>query len=141
MYSGLTTVMWALVDHGPGQGGFGCVPGSHKADEELPEWVPPEWVREVPVAAGSVLLFTEALTHIPEQFTVNPKIARQLASRREEMEARRSIDWGFAEALAFGSLLLEGTPVRLSGQDSRRATSNATQTPKRAAGRRRTVTS
>jgi len=69
MYSGLTTVTWALVDHGPGQGGFGCVPGSHKADEELPEWVPPEWVREVPVAAGSILLFTEALTHTTLRWT------------------------------------------------------------------------
>jgi 2-oxoglutarate dehydrogenase E1 component len=65
---------------------------------------------------------TEVLTQVPEPFTVNPKIARQLAARREDMESRRSFDWAFAEALAFGSLLLEGTPVRLSGQDSRRGT-------------------
>jgi len=69
MYSGLTTVTWALVDHGPGQGGFGCIPGSHKAEEWLPESVPPEWVREVPMTAGSVLTFTEALTHTTVRWT------------------------------------------------------------------------
>ncbi|MBV8979619.1 MAG: phytanoyl-CoA dioxygenase family protein [Acidimicrobiia bacterium] len=63
MYSGLTTVTWTLVDSAPGQGGFGCIPGSHKADEHLPPEIPAEWVREVPLPAGSVLVFTEALTH------------------------------------------------------------------------------
>jgi hypothetical protein len=63
MYSGLTTAMWALVDSKPGHGGFGCIPGSHKANEWLPEDVPDDWVREVPLSAGSVLIFTEALTH------------------------------------------------------------------------------
>ncbi len=63
MYSGLTTVTWSLVDSDSGDGGFGCIPGSHKANEWLPERVPVEWVREVPLAAGSVLIFTEALTH------------------------------------------------------------------------------
>ncbi len=65
---------------------------------------------------------TEGMTRVPEHFAVNPKIARHLEARREEMKDRRPIDWAFAESLAFGSLLLEGTPVRLSGQDSRRGT-------------------
>jgi 2-oxoglutarate dehydrogenase E1 component len=65
---------------------------------------------------------TQALVTVPEHFTLNPKIARLLETRRSEMNHRRPIDWAFAEALAFGSLLLEGTPVRLSGQDSRRGT-------------------
>jgi 2-oxoglutarate dehydrogenase E1 component len=65
---------------------------------------------------------TDALTTVPDHFTLNPKIARLLDVRRTEMTERRPIDWSFAEALAFGSLLLEGTPVRLSGQDSRRGT-------------------
>ena len=64
----------------------------------------------------------ESLPRMGEGFVVNPKIARQLQERRKEMEERRPIGWAFAEALAFGSLLLEGTPVRLSGQDSRRGT-------------------
>jgi len=69
MYNGLTTVTWSLVDSGPGQGGFGCIPGSHKAAEPLPPEIPSSWVREVPLRAGSVLLFTEALTHCTVPWT------------------------------------------------------------------------
>jgi 2-oxoglutarate dehydrogenase E1 component len=65
---------------------------------------------------------TDCLTTVPDHFTLNPKIARLLEVRRTEMIERKPIDWAFAEALALGSLLLEGTPVRLSGQDSRRGT-------------------
>jgi 2-oxoglutarate dehydrogenase E1 component len=64
----------------------------------------------------------EALTRVPQHFSVHPKIAKQLEARWQEMNERRPVDWAFAEALAFGSLLLEGTPIRLSGQDSRRGT-------------------
>jgi 2-oxoglutarate dehydrogenase E1 component len=63
-----------------------------------------------------------ALTRTPDHFSVHPKIAKQLEARLQQMMERRPVDWAFAEALAFGSLLLEGTPVRLSGQDSRRGT-------------------
>ena len=62
MYSGLTTVTWALVDHEPGQGGFGCIPGSHKAEEWLPEWVPPEWVREPPTSVAACCSSTPPAT-------------------------------------------------------------------------------
>ncbi|WP_129337513.1 multifunctional oxoglutarate decarboxylase/oxoglutarate dehydrogenase thiamine pyrophosphate-binding subunit/dihydrolipoyllysine-residue succinyltransferase subunit [Cellulomonas endophytica] len=62
-----------------------------------------------------------AHTRPPEGFTVHPKLA-QLLSKREQMSREGGIDWGFGELLAFGSLLLEGTPVRLAGQDSRRGT-------------------
>lgn len=57
----------------------------------------------------------------PQGFTVHPKLA-QLLTRREQMSREGNIDWGYGELLAFGSLLLEGTPVRLAGQDSRRGT-------------------
>nr|WP_029291306.1 multifunctional oxoglutarate decarboxylase/oxoglutarate dehydrogenase thiamine pyrophosphate-binding subunit/dihydrolipoyllysine-residue succinyltransferase subunit [Cellulomonas sp. HZM] len=57
----------------------------------------------------------------PEGFTVHPKLA-QLLSKREQMSREGGIDWGYGELLAFGSLLAEGTPVRLAGQDSRRGT-------------------
>jgi 2-oxoglutarate dehydrogenase E1 component len=67
-------------------------------------------------------LIGEGLTRLPEHFTVHPKIARQLEARRKEIDERRPVDWPLAEALAFGTLLLEGVPVRLSGQDSRRGT-------------------
>jgi 2-oxoglutarate dehydrogenase E1 component len=64
----------------------------------------------------------EALTKEPENFQLNPKIKRWLHARREMTEGTAAIDWSTAEALAFGSLLEGGLPVRLSGQDSRRGT-------------------
>src|SRR5699024_11079109 len=57
----------------------------------------------------------------PEGFTVHPKVWPQL-KRRAASLAEGPIDWGSAEILAFGSLLLQGRPVRLSGQDTRRGT-------------------
>jgi 2-oxoglutarate dehydrogenase E1 component len=77
---------------------------------------------ETGVPYERLLEITERVTSLPEGFSVHPKIARQLEARRTEMRARRPIDWGFAETLAFGTLLLEGVAVRLSGQDSRRGT-------------------
>jgi 2-oxoglutarate dehydrogenase E1 component len=64
----------------------------------------------------------EGLTRVPDHLAVHPKIAKLLEARRKEFEEDRPVDWAFAEGLSFGSLLLEGTPVRLSGQDSRRGT-------------------
>ena len=61
------------------------------------------------------------LTTFPEGFEPHPKLAKQVEKRRDLLE-RDAIDWAGAEALAFGSLLLEGFTVRLSGQDSRRGT-------------------
>jgi 2-oxoglutarate dehydrogenase E1 component len=63
----------------------------------------------------------EALTRVPEGFSVHPKIERWLEDRRTRLEQNR-VDWAFAEALAFGSLLLEGITIRLTGQDTRRGT-------------------
>jgi 2-oxoglutarate dehydrogenase E1 component len=57
----------------------------------------------------------------PEGFTVHPKLV-PLLERRRQMSTGGDIDWGYGEVLAFGSLLVEGTPVRLAGQDSRRGT-------------------
>ncbi len=65
----------------------------------------------------------DGLTRVPGDFNVLPKVKRITIDRqREAYAAGGPYDWGFAEALAFGSLLLEGIPVRLSGQDSRRGT-------------------
>ncbi len=63
-----------------------------------------------------------AIARVPEGFNVNPKIAKQLEAKREMMATGEGIDWATGEALAFGSLVAEGTPVRLSGQDSGRGT-------------------
>lgn len=62
------------------------------------------------------------LTSVPENFKLNPKIKRQLEAKRKSLLEGEGIDWAFAEQLAFGTLMLEGTPVRLSGQDSERGT-------------------
>ena len=63
MFNGLVAVQWALVAHLPGDGGFGCIPGSHKAAFRLPPDPDPSLVVEVPLAAGDVVFFTEALAH------------------------------------------------------------------------------
>jgi 2-oxoglutarate dehydrogenase E1 component len=62
------------------------------------------------------------LTQYPDKFNVNRKIVRQLQAKRKMIETGEGIDWATAEALAFGTLLREGTPVRMSGQDSNRGT-------------------
>ncbi|MCS4484075.1 multifunctional oxoglutarate decarboxylase/oxoglutarate dehydrogenase thiamine pyrophosphate-binding subunit/dihydrolipoyllysine-residue succinyltransferase subunit [Gleimia sp. 6138-11-ORH1] len=63
----------------------------------------------------------DAHVNIPAGFTPHPKMV-QLFEKRQQMTRQGNIDWGFGELLAFGSLLMEGTPVRMSGQDARRAT-------------------
>jgi 2-oxoglutarate dehydrogenase E1 component len=65
---------------------------------------------------------TKALTTVPEGFALNRKVGRRLPAHLETVESRGSVDWALGELLAFGSLLVEGTPVRLSGQDSMRGT-------------------
>lgn len=64
----------------------------------------------------------KAITELPETFSLHPKLRKFIESRKEFLDKDMDIDWAFAEALAFGSLLQEGIPVRLSGQDSSRGT-------------------
>ena len=64
----------------------------------------------------------KCLTQFPAEFNANRKIIRQLKTKLKALETDSGIDWGMGEALAFGSLLMDGTPVRLSGQDSERGT-------------------
>jgi len=64
-----------------------------------------------------------ALTTIPEDFQIHPTLAKRFIPRRvEALENGKTFDWALGEALAFGTLLLDGYPVRLSGQDCRRGT-------------------
>jgi 2-oxoglutarate dehydrogenase E1 component len=78
----------------------------------------------VPTGVPSEILneIADKLATVPADFQPNDKIKPLLEARRIDVQQRRPINWGLAEALAFGSLLLEGTPIRLSGQDSRRGT-------------------
>ena len=62
------------------------------------------------------------ITEIPTDFNANSKIARQLKAKGDMISSAKNIDWGMAEALAFASLLDEGFPIRVSGQDSGRGT-------------------
>lgn len=63
-----------------------------------------------------------ALVVEPDDFEMNPKIKRLINDRKEMLYTTKAVDWAVGEALAFGSLLNEGVPVRLSGQDCRRGT-------------------
>ncbi|MGQ0541411.1 MAG: multifunctional oxoglutarate decarboxylase/oxoglutarate dehydrogenase thiamine pyrophosphate-binding subunit/dihydrolipoyllysine-residue succinyltransferase subunit [Blastocatellia bacterium] len=65
---------------------------------------------------------SEKISIVPEGFNVNPKMVGQLARRAKMGTGEVPMDWGFAEAMAVGSLVLEGYPIRLSGQDSGRGT-------------------
>jgi 2-oxoglutarate dehydrogenase E1 component len=62
------------------------------------------------------------LTEVPAEFEAHRTIQRFLDNRRQAIESGTGIDWATAEALAFGSILLDGNPIRLSGQDSERGT-------------------
>src|SRR5436190_3525097 len=80
-----------------------------------------------PVSTGidqkTLKTIVDALTHVPDDFNVQPKIKRiVLEHRRKVFENGGPFEWHYAELLAFGSLLLEGIPIRLSGQDSARGT-------------------
>jgi 2-oxoglutarate dehydrogenase E1 component len=79
-------------------------------------------VLETGVDAETVKRIAHDIALVPEGFSVNPKMVSQLARRAKMGEGQLGMDWAFAEAIAFGSLVLEGTQVRLSGQDSGRGT-------------------
>jgi 2-oxoglutarate dehydrogenase E1 component len=81
------------------------------------------------VAVAYLRALGEQLTRVPDGFTVNPKLVKQLDRRRaalaedaETADEPARIDWAHAEALAFAALLTEGTPIRLTGQDTERGT-------------------
>jgi len=77
---------------------------------------------ETAVPADVLAELNEELLAVPEGFTVNSKLKKQLDRRRETLAAGEGIEWAHAEALALGSLLSEGVPVRLTGQDVERGT-------------------
>ncbi len=74
--------------------------------------------------AAELQTITDRLTTYPQDFHIHPKVQKLLEQRHEMGYGHRALDYGMAEALAFGSLALQGTPIRLSGQDSRRGTFN-----------------
>jgi 2-oxoglutarate dehydrogenase E1 component len=99
---------------------------------ELPSyWEPyergcykPEYEVNTGVDSARLGEVAAALTRYPEGFAIHPKVKRLLDQRFEMGRGLRLVDYGMAEALAFGTLLLEGVPIRLTGQDTRRGTFN-----------------
>lgn len=77
---------------------------------------------ETGVALGKLSYVVQKLSSIPDSFNLNPKLKRLFQQRHEMGEGKRPIDWATAELAAFGSLLVEGHRVRLSGQDCGRGT-------------------
>ena len=76
------------------------------------------------VPAAELTATGEALASYPNGFHIHPKVKKLLEQRLEMARGKRPLDFGMAEALAFGTLLKQGTPVRLSGQDTKRGTFN-----------------
>ncbi|MFA6289795.1 MAG: 2-oxoglutarate dehydrogenase E1 component [Opitutaceae bacterium] len=74
------------------------------------------------VSADVISKVVAGLTKVPSNFKVNPKIKRFLENRIQAHKENGPVDWGFGEALAYGTLLVEGIPIRLSGQDCERGT-------------------
>ena len=90
------------------------VGGRYSPSYEIPTGVAEDRLREI----------TAKLTTYPQGFAIHPKVQKLLEQREKMGTGKLPLDYGMAEALAFGSLLREGIPVRLSGQDSRRGTFN-----------------
>jgi multifunctional 2-oxoglutarate metabolism enzyme len=84
---------------------------------------PPKPATEPPTAVAADVLtrLNGALLVVPDGFTVHPKLLKQL-ERRRSLTSKDGIEWAHAESLAFASLLAEGTPIRLTGQDTERGT-------------------
>lgn len=97
---------------------------SSKESTTVPPSAPPSVEVRDPDTGVDRSMLERVLSHItraPEGFTIHPKLERLLSERGSALEDD-SVDWGTAEALAFGSLALEGVPIRLAGEDSRRGT-------------------
>ena len=84
----------------------------------------PEYEVETGLSPEELADLTSRLTTYPENFHIHPKVKKLLEQRAEMGSGKRPVDYGMAEALAFASLVKNGIPVRLSGQDSRRGTFN-----------------
>src|SRR5947207_9371835 len=85
-------------------------------------WAGDDWSARTAVAPEVLHEIAAAFTRVSEGFTPHPRAARLMEARAQMVREGRGIDWSCAEALAIGALLLEGIPVRMSGQDTCRGT-------------------
>lgn len=109
---------------------YKIVHGKGKVDfsVDIPLAVADEKIKKIRTGNGTGIdnetleKIVKGITTLPDTFHLHPKLNKFIESRRDLLTKDVKIDWAFAEAIAFGSLLLEGIPVRLSGQDSGRGT-------------------
>ena len=91
-------------------------------ERPLRKMLAPESPFDTRIAPDQLADLDAKLSHLPAGFIVHPKLQRQLDQRHSQFREDGIIDWGLAEAFAMGSLALEGTRVRLAGEDSQRGT-------------------
>ncbi|MEX0843013.1 MAG: 2-oxoglutarate dehydrogenase E1 component, partial [Gemmatimonadota bacterium] len=91
-------------------------------DPVTPPQDPEPLEADTPVQLEALTEVNAAALEVPEGFTIHPKLKRQLERRETDFGDDTRLDWAWAEALAFGSLLRDGVPIRLTGQDSQRGT-------------------
>ena len=85
-------------------------------------WAGDDWSAKTAVSADLLRKVVDGVRRYPPGFDVHPKVRRLYEQRAEMLQPGGQLDWGCGELLAFGTLLLEGTPIRLSGQDVGRGT-------------------
>ncbi len=100
--------------------GDAVVHAVHSADGDGAPAVPP--MADTAVRADTLIALNEQLLRYPADFTPHTRLAKQLERRRDALGDAGGVDWGHAEALAFASLITEGTSVRMTGQDAERGT-------------------
>lgn len=85
-------------------------------------WAGDDWTAQTTVGRKTLEQIADALTRFPDGFTPHPRLPRHFEQMRETIKSGKDLPWAAGELLAYGSLLLEGTPIRLSGQDVARGT-------------------
>jgi 2-oxoglutarate dehydrogenase E1 component len=104
------------------QQGFQASASHASPSQPAPQRIVPGEQVDTALPADQLLALNRELLTWPDGFTVHPKLRKQLERRHQAMGDEGGIDWGHAEALAFASLLTEGVPLRLTGQDTERGT-------------------
>ncbi|HEU5016133.1 MAG TPA: 2-oxoglutarate dehydrogenase E1 component, partial [Roseiflexaceae bacterium] len=94
----------------------------HTGEKQRPTQTAAPVPAETAVPAQELVALNEALLQRPEGFTPHTRLDRLLQRRREAIEQPGGIDWAHAETLAFAAILVDGTPIRLTGQDAERGT-------------------
>ena len=86
------------------------------------QWAGSDWSADTRIPADDLREAAQALQRLPEGFSPHPRVLKLLEQRYEMVKSGKGIDWGCGETLAYASLLREGTPLRLTGQDTGRGT-------------------